>query len=206
MIALLGGGVGLFLTYLGIRGVRAGLNFNDAISDVPVSLDTNVLLFAAVVSLVSAILSSVAPALKASRTDINTDLKSEGRGATSGRAHNRLRVFLVGGEIALALFLLIGSCLLIRGVYLLDHQKLGFNHDHLLTAGLVLDQARYADSAKQIQFVREPGGANCDRFREWSRRQSHPIFRPLDRAAFLPRQGTTGITSNEQITHSLMWW
>ena len=60
---------------------------------------------------------------------------------------------LVGGEIALALFLLIGSCLLIRGVYLLDHQKLGFNHDHLLTAGVVLDKARYADSTKQNQLV-----------------------------------------------------
>jgi putative ABC transport system permease protein len=139
---------------MGIRVVQAGLSFNDAIADVKISLDTNVLIFAAVVSLVSAILSSVAPALKASRTEINTDLKSEGRGASSGRKQNRMRVFLVGGEIALALFLLIGSCLLIRGVYLLDHQKLGFNHDHLLTAGLVLDQARYADSPRQIQFVR----------------------------------------------------
>jgi putative ABC transport system permease protein len=154
VIALLGGGVGLGLTYLGIRVVRAGLNFNDAISAVPVSLDTNVLIFAAVVSLVSAVLSSMAPALKASRTEINTDLKSEGRGSSSGREHNRLRVFLVGGEIALALFLLIGSCLLIRGVYLLDHQKLGFNRDHLLTAGLILDKARYADPSRQIQFVR----------------------------------------------------
>ena len=135
VIALLGGGVGLFLTYIGIHLVRAGLSFNEAISAVPVRLDTNVLLFAALVSLVSAIVSSVAPALKASRTAINTDLKSESRGGTSGRAHNRLRVVLVGGEIAIALFLLIGSCLLIRGVYLLDHQELGFNHDHLLTAG-----------------------------------------------------------------------
>jgi putative ABC transport system permease protein len=154
VIALLGGGVGLFLTYFGIRVISAGLSFNDAIADVKISLDTNVLIFAAVVSLVSAVLSSVAPALKASRTEINTDLKSEGRGASSGRAHNRMRVFLVGGEIALALFLLIGSCLLIRGVSLIEHQKLGFNHDHLLTAGLVLDKARYADSSKQIQFVR----------------------------------------------------
>ena len=146
--------MGLFLTYFGIRVISAGLSFNDAIADVKISLDTNVLIFAAVVSLVSAVLSSVAPALKASRTEINTDLKSEGRGASSGRAHNRMRVFLVGGEIALALFLLIGSCLLIRGVSLIEHQKLGFNHDHLLTAGLVLDKARYADSSKQIQFVR----------------------------------------------------
>jgi hypothetical protein len=42
----------------------------------------------------------------------------------------------------MALFLLIGSGQLIRAVYLLDHQKLGFAHDHLLTAGIVLDQAR----------------------------------------------------------------
>lgn len=154
VIALVGGGVGLFLTYIGVRLVRAGLNFNPAISAVPVGLDTNVLLFATVVSVVSAILSSVAPALKASRAAINTDLKSETRGGTSGRAHNRLRVVLVGGEIALGLFLLIGSCLLIRGVYLIDHRQLGFKDDHLLTAGLVLDQARYVDSTKQSQFVR----------------------------------------------------
>jgi predicted permease len=154
VIALLGGGMGLFLTYFGIQLVRAGLSFNDAISAVPVRLDTNVLLFAAIVSLVSAILSSVAPAIRASYTAINSDLKNETRGATSGRAHHRLRVVLVGGEIALALFLLIGTCLLIRGVYLLDHQELGFNHDHLLTASIGLDQTRYVDSSKQEQFVR----------------------------------------------------
>jgi len=154
VLALLGGGLGLFVTYFGIHLVRAGLSFNDAISAVPVSLDTNVLTFAVVVSLFSAILSSVAPAISASYAAINTDLKSETRGATSGRAHSRLRLVLVGGEIALAMFLLIGSCLLIRGVYLLDHQELGFNHDHLLTASLSLDQARYINPSKQQQFVR----------------------------------------------------
>jgi predicted permease len=154
VIALLGGGLGLFLTYIGIDLIRAGLRFNEAISAVPIRLDTRVLVFVALVSLVTAVVTSVAPALKASHTAINTDLKSESRGGTSGRAHNRLRVMLVGAEIAIALFLLIGSCLLIRGVYLLDHQELGFNHSHLLTAAVVLDKARYADSSRQNQFAR----------------------------------------------------
>ena len=154
VIALLGGGVGLFLTYIGIDLIRAGLRFNEAISAVPIGLDTRVLLFVALISLLTAVVTSVAPALKASRTAINTDLKSESRGGTSGQAHNRLRVLLVGAEIAIALFLLIGSCLLIHGVYLLDHQELGFNHSHLLTAEVVLDKARYADSSKQNQFAR----------------------------------------------------
>jgi putative ABC transport system permease protein len=153
VIALAGGGIGLGLTYFGIQFLRAALTFNEAISAMPVRLDFRVLLFTVAVSLASALLSSVVPAIKASRSSINTDLKNETRSA-SGRGHNRLRVVLVGGEIAIAIFLLIGSGLLIRGVYLIDHQKLGFEHDHLMTAGIGLDQARYPNAAKQEQFVR----------------------------------------------------
>jgi putative ABC transport system permease protein len=153
MIALVGGAVGVFLSYFGIRLMRAGLTFNEVISDVPIGLDKNVLLFAAAISIVSAVLASLAPALKASRAAVNADLKNETRGGTAGRSQGRLRAVLVGGQIAMALFLLTGSGLLIRGVYLLDHQKLGFAHDHLLTAGVILDQARYPDALKQKEFV-----------------------------------------------------
>ncbi|MGA7155422.1 MAG: ABC transporter permease [Acidobacteriaceae bacterium] len=153
VISFLGGGSGLLLSFFGIQALRAGLNFNDAISAVPIRLDGNVLLFAIAVSLTAAVLCSTAPALRASRTDINTVLKSETRGGTSSREHNRLRAALVGGEIALALFLLTGSCLLIRGVYLIDHQELGFNPDQLVTAGLVLDQSRYPDASHRFQFM-----------------------------------------------------
>jgi putative ABC transport system permease protein len=55
----------------------------------------------------------------------------------------------------LALFLLIGTGLLIRGVYLLEHQNLGFQAEHLLTAGISLDSARYKDAAQQTSFVRD---------------------------------------------------
>jgi len=155
VIAIFGGALGLGLSYFGIQALRAGLTFNEYIADVPVRLDSNVLFFALAISLLAAVLSSVIPALKASRSDINVSLKSETRGASSDRSHNRMRAVLVGGETALALFLLIGTCLLIRSVYLLDHQELGFAHDHLLTAGLVLDQARYADSVKKAQVVHQ---------------------------------------------------
>ena len=155
VIALLGGGVGLLLTYIGIDLVRANLNFNEAISAVPVGLDTNVLLFLLGVSLISATLSSLVPALKASHTDTNTSLKSESRTSSAGRSQSRLRAMLVCGEIAFALCLLIGTSLLVRGVFLLDHQKLGFRTDHLLTAGVALDQTRYSDGSHQLLFVRD---------------------------------------------------
>jgi len=154
VIAMLGGGVGLFLTYIGISFVRANLTFNEEISAVPVSLDTNVLLFVLGISLISATLSSLAPALKASHTDTNAGLKSESRTASAGHSRSRLRAALVSAEIALALFLLSGTGLLIRGLYLLEHQQLGFRTDHLLTAGVALDYTRYNDVSHQLLFVR----------------------------------------------------
>jgi predicted permease len=155
VVALMGGGAGLLLTMVGIRVLQAGMRFNDATAAVPLTLDGRVLAFAVVISLVAALLSSLAPALKASRPQINTDLKSEGRAMTSGRSHSKLRSILVGGEIAMALFLLIGSSLLIRGLYVLEHQKLGFRRDHMLTAGVLLDAARYKEPAQQLEFAKE---------------------------------------------------
>jgi putative ABC transport system permease protein len=153
--ALLGGTVALVLAYWGINFIGTKMTFNEAIRAVPLTLDRNVLLFVIGVSLISAVLCSLAPALRASRTDINTILKDESRAASAGRSHSRLRIVLVTGEIALALFLLIGAGLLIRGIYLLEHQNLGFQSDHLLTAAVNLDSARYKDAAQQISFVRD---------------------------------------------------
>ncbi len=155
VIALAGGAAGLLLTIFGIHLLRAALTFNVAISSVPVSLDRRVLLFALCISLASAVLSSLAPALRASHSHIDTDLRSESRTSSAGRSRSRLRAVLVGGEIAMALLLLTGTGLIIRSFYALEHQKLGFRHDHLLTAGLVLDHARYGDPAQQRIFLRD---------------------------------------------------
>ncbi len=155
LIAFLGGSMGLLFAYWGIDFVRANMTFNEAISAVPLGLDWNVLLFALGVSLFSSVLCGLAPALKASRTDINTNLKDESRAASAGRSHSRLRTMLVIGEIALALFLLIGTGLLIRGIFLIEHQHLGFQADHLLTASVTLDSARYKDASQQASFVRD---------------------------------------------------
>jgi len=155
VIALLGGAVGLVLASWGIQIVRAHMAFNDAVSAVPVTLDRNVMLFAAGISLVCAVLCSLAPSLNASRTDITTNLKDEGRTASAGRSHSRLRSLMVTGEIAMALFLLVGTGLLVRGIYSIEHQNLGFRADHLLTASVTLDEAHYKDGSQQILFVKD---------------------------------------------------
>src|SRR5260370_12992111 len=112
---------------------------------------------------------ALAPALKASRTDVTTNLKDEGCTASRGRSHSRLRRVLVTGEIALALFLLVGTGLLFISIFRLEHQNLGFRSDHLLTSCITLDAARYKDAYQRAASVREllhrlqqiPRSASC---------------------------------------------
>jgi putative ABC transport system permease protein len=155
VIALLGGSAGLLLANWGIKVVRANLSFNEAIAAVPLSLDRNVLLFTVAVSLACAVLCSLAPALSASRTDITSNLKDDSRSASPSRSHSRMRMVMVTGEIALALFLLVGTGLLFHGISVVDQQNLGFRPDHILTAGVTLDSARYPNAAQQSVFVRD---------------------------------------------------
>jgi putative ABC transport system permease protein len=155
LIAVLGGTAGLVLSYWGVKFIQAKMAFNEYIRAVPITLDGNVLFFGVAISLVSAVLCGLAPALKASRTDVNTGLKDESRSASAGRSQIRLRTILVASEMALALILLIGTALLIRGVFITAHQNLGFRPDHLLTANVTLDDAHYKNPTQQIAFVKE---------------------------------------------------
>ena len=153
LLALLGSGLGLVLAFWGIRFLRVNMAFNEAVSAVPLRLDWNVLLFALGLSVGSALLCSLAPALTASRTDINSFLKDESRAASAGASQSRLRRLLVTAEIAVALFLLVGTGLLLHGLAEIQHQNLGFQTEHLLTAGVTLDDARYKDASQKAHFV-----------------------------------------------------
>jgi predicted permease len=184
VIAVLGGAVGLLLATWGVNVVRANMQFNEAVAAVPISLDRNVLWFTLGVSLLSALLCGLVPALKASRTDVNRNLKDDSRGSTSGPAHNRLRSIMITGEIALALFLVIGTGLLVRGIFVLEHQKLGFQPDHLLTAAVSLDSARYKDAQQQVVFAKDVT----------ARIQSIPGIEDVAATSDLPATGPSTVT------------
>jgi predicted permease len=184
VIALLGGFIGLVFSYWGIDFIRANMNFNEAISAVPLSIDGKVLLFALSVSMISAVLCSLGPAIVASRSDVQGNLKEQSRGASRGRSQSRLRSLLVTGELATALFLLIGTGLLLRGVFLIEHQQLGFRPDHLLTANVTLDGARYKDASQQAIFVKEL----------MSRLQQIPGAESAAAASDLPATGPDSVT------------
>ena len=154
VLTLAGAALGLLLTLAGVHYFQSAMTFNDAVSAVDIQLDWNVLLFTIAISGGSALLVGIVPGLGASRVDINAALKRESRAASASRSQTRLRTVLVTGEIALALFLLIGAGLLIQSLLAVKHQDLGFRRGSLLTARLRLDEARYADPALQVTFAR----------------------------------------------------
>jgi putative ABC transport system permease protein len=184
VIAFLGGGVGLLMAEWGINFLRANMTFNEAIQAVPLVLDWNVLFFVLGVSLLCAILCGAVPALNAARIDINTNLKDESHTASACRSQSRLRTILVTGEIAAAMFLLVGTGLLIRGIFLIEHQNLGFQAEHLFTARLNLDGARYKEASQQAAFVRDV----------ISRLQQIPHAEAVAVASRLPATGADSVT------------
>jgi predicted permease len=77
-------------------------------------VDLTSLVFAACVAIVTGVVFSALPALRASRHDPQTALQDRGRGSTDGRWHGRVRSGLVIGEVAVACVLLVGAGLLVR--------------------------------------------------------------------------------------------
>ena len=119
-----------------------------------VSLDMHVLAFSMGVSVLTGILFGVVPALRISRLAPALALRDGTRTVTSGRAHHRLQTWLVIGETALGLVLLVSAGLLIRSFVSVLRVDPGFDAHQVLTARYTMSDAGYTHDQK-IHFVEE---------------------------------------------------
>ncbi|PYS64324.1 MAG: ABC transporter permease, partial [Acidobacteria bacterium] len=103
-----------------------------------INVDLRVLGFALLISLITGVLFGLAPALQASRVDLNESLKESARGTTAGLRQNRLRAFLIVSEVSLAVVLMIGAALLTKSFVRLLDVKPGFDPSHTLTMEVAL--------------------------------------------------------------------
>jgi putative ABC transport system permease protein len=110
-----------------------------------VTIDGNVLAFTVILSLGTALLFGLLPALRASRPDLSDALKEGGRAISSSLSRNRMRAALVAGEMAIALMLLIGAGLLIQSFVRLESVGPGFEPDRILSMRIGLSAPRYKD-------------------------------------------------------------
>ncbi len=153
VLALAGGALG---SLLGFWGLKALLVASPAgIPLVRIAMDARVLGFTLAVSLATGVLFGLAPALRASRPDLNETLKEGSGRATAGSPRSTLRGLLVAGEMALALVLLIGAALLIETYLSLRNVPPGFDPRHVLTMQMSLTGPRYAHTAQVDSFFRQ---------------------------------------------------
>ena len=132
-LALVAGGAGLILAVWGVRAIKAL-----APAGVPrladTTIDGSVLAFTFLVSVISSIVFGLAPALAASKVDLNESLKQGAAKSVIGGASGRLRAGLVVAEIALSVVLLMGAGLLMRSFNALTNVDLGFRPEKILVA------------------------------------------------------------------------
>ena len=154
LLALLGGAAGLLLAFWGIHAlaalVPASLPRADAIE-----LDTRVLLFTAVVSILTGIVFGIVPALQSRAVNLRDALQEGGRGSAESLRHNRLRSALVVSEFALAILLMIGAGLMIRTFFALRAIDPGFQPHHVLSAVVSVAGSEEAQPAKRMAFYQQ---------------------------------------------------
>jgi predicted permease len=148
LLALVGGGLGLVVAGWGTRAALDVLPTALPRAE-EIGLDARVLLFTLAVSLLTGILSGLAPALKTSHWHLSETLKEGARGASTGRV--RAQGIFVAVEMALALVLLIGAGLMIRSLNALWNIDPGFHPDNVLTFGLNLPPSMNTASPEAIR-------------------------------------------------------
>ena len=143
LLGLAGGLVGLALAAWGVSILE---QFGP--SNLPrleeVTIDWRVLAFTLSMSVLTGVVFGLAPALSSVRSDLNSILKTSGRGTTGSRSRARWRNALVVSEIASCVVLLAGAGLLIRSFARLESVNPGFRPDHVLTMQIALPETRYS--------------------------------------------------------------
>ena len=137
VLALLSACIGVVLAEFGIRALVA-LGPPDIPRLGEAGLDATVLSFALMVSLLSAILFGLIPALRASRPDRRESLRSVGRGVAGSQGLTRTRSLLIVVEFALAVILLTGAGLLLRSFVAVQAVDPGFRPEHVITMRVAL--------------------------------------------------------------------
>ena len=155
VLAALGGLAGLFVAFLGIRAlVPLVADSLPSVMAARIGVDTSVLAFTGVASVVAGLVFGLAPILRVSRTDLVGELRDGGHGSTR-TGGGRLRSALVVAQVALSLILLIGAGLMVQSLGQLRSVDKGFSEAGIFTAEVTLPRARYGDHETRWAFFRD---------------------------------------------------
>lgn len=158
LLALVGAAFGLVVAQAGVVAIRNAmpaeiqryiLGWKD------IHLDARALLFTLVAALLSGIIAGVAPAWQCSQPNLAEALREGGRSSSAGRSRQRLRNLLVSAEVALAVVLLVGAGLMVRGFQALVRSGKALEPSTLLTLQLAITDQKYKEKYQVASFYRQ---------------------------------------------------
>jgi putative ABC transport system permease protein len=158
MLSLAGAGLGLAVAVWGLNLIRAGMPAEIEkyiVGWKEIHLDGRALAFMLMAAVASGILAGLAPAWQNSRPNLTDTLKEGGRGGSGSRGHHRLRNILVGAEVTLAVVLLVGAGLMMRGFHNLMVSGEQLDPDSLLTMRLSLTDTKYHEPFQRAAYYRQ---------------------------------------------------
>jgi predicted permease len=154
LLAFAGGLLGVVMAPIAVRALIAFLPHNTAANDLQASIDTRLLLFAFLISLVTGFLAGAAPALQAGRKSLDSSLRERGGTPSGGLA---LRRAIVTAQIAFTLILVIAAGLFVRTLSGLLVKGPGFNTSSLISFGIkpALNGYSGAEESRLIRRITE---------------------------------------------------
>ena len=144
--------VGVWATKM-LRGMVPGEVLRFIPSWGRLGVNFNALLFTLAVGAAAGIVSGIAPALFASRTQLEEALKEGGRSASGGTRRHRLRNVFVAAQIVLAMVLLVGAVMMAKGLTLVTEPAPNLDPAHALTLRVTLPPAQYTNETSRRNFA-----------------------------------------------------
>ena len=153
VLAVLAGIVALPVVVQALSLVAQGLASTTSIATIrpDFSLDTRVLGAGLLLMVIAGVVSGIAPAVMAMRTDLNGAVRTGGRGAASGEPRAMFRSALVVVQVALSLMLLVGGGLFLRSLDRARQIELGFEPAGLVVASVITTENGY-DETQRLDF------------------------------------------------------
>ncbi|MGA7786180.1 MAG: ABC transporter permease, partial [Candidatus Acidiferrales bacterium] len=152
LLAVTGGAAGLLVGYWTLRSIVGSFPPDIGVLGIDAKLDYRVLVFSLGLSLLTGLLFGLAPAMRATRPDVQTTLKDQGTGGAGGVAGVRLRKGLIIAQVALTAVLLAGAGLFTRSLMNLEKLDLGLRTDHILQFSVSPELNKYTPAQTSAVF------------------------------------------------------
>jgi putative ABC transport system permease protein len=120
---------------------------------VVLSLVGHALLFTLVAGMAAGVLSGIAPGVFASRTHLEEALRGGWTGSSAGARRHLMRNIFVGAQIVLAMVLLVGAEMMVKGLRVVTEPTPSLDPAHALGVRVTLPHAQYPDAAHQRIFA-----------------------------------------------------